>query len=305
MNDKKLILATYAESNGQLSEVRRMAESIRTFAGKFSRSPIWVYIPNDFVIDDAALKKDLQSLEVKIKTSHTPDEAAWLFYAGKVYAAGEAEKAAEGLASVLVFMDSDTIVLSEPTEFDLANDKCLAFCPVMHNRSGSLYDAPPDPFWSKIYQVLSISDDMLFPMITPADRQKIRAYFHIGLVVARPEKGILRRLVNDFEALYHDPTLADMCRKETVRKIFLHQTALAGALHIVPQTEMQELPGKYNYPIFFERRYESKVRFDSIEDVVTLRCVITEKDAGPDWDKRLTGPFEKIAWLKEHLFGNR
>ncbi|PKK82007.1 MAG: hypothetical protein CVT49_15875 [candidate division Zixibacteria bacterium HGW-Zixibacteria-1] len=235
-------------------------------------------------------------------TCHIPDEAKWLFYAGKVCAAAVAEIAAENQASILVLMDNDTIVLSEPSDFELASDQCLAYCPVMHNRSGSLFEAPPDDFWSRIYRVLSISDDMLFPMVTPADNQKIRAYFHIGLVVARPERGVLRRLANDFGLLYRDPVLADMCRNDRDKKVFLHQTALVGALHIVARNEMIELPGRYNYPVFFEKRYKSEAVFNSIENVIILRCVISEKDAGPDWDRRLTGPPEKLAWLKERLF---
>ncbi|PKK83172.1 MAG: hypothetical protein CVT49_09670 [candidate division Zixibacteria bacterium HGW-Zixibacteria-1] len=68
MSEAALIFSTYAESADQLYDVRRMAESIRTFGGKFGNSPIWAYLPQDVTSDDAELVKDLQSLEVVLST---------------------------------------------------------------------------------------------------------------------------------------------------------------------------------------------------------------------------------------------
>jgi len=304
MPDHKFIFATYAETDGQLHNVHRLAVSLRTFGGNFSASPIRLYIPRNAEIKDRKFLAGLNSFGIEIIDSRLPEEAAWLFYAGKVYAAAEAEAAAEKDNAVLIWLDEDTMILSEPAEFELGSGTCLAYCPVMHNRSGSSYDIPPDTFWSRIYKKLEIADDRLFPMMTPADDQKIRAYFHVGLLVVRPERGILRRWVNDFEILYNDPDLVEMCRNDVIKKIFLHQTAMVGVLHIVARNEMHELPGTYNYPIFFEKQYESERKFDSIENAVTIRSVVSLEKIGESWHQMLAGPPEKVAWLKKWLPGH-
>jgi len=301
MEKHKLIYATWIESNKSWPVVFRMAESIRTFGGRQAQAPIWVYLPEEMTGEKRALDKKLRSLNISVKFSRTPEAAQWFYYSGKVYAAGAAEAEAEDAGDLLVWMDCDTMVLEEPADFVLAPDIDLAFCPVMHNRSGSLYGKPPDDFWSRIYDRLCVTDEMLPPMITPADRQKIRAYIHVGLMIARPEKQTLRRWVDDFEILYNDPELADMCRADSTRRVFLHQTATTGAFKRLRTDRMRELPDRYNYPIFFEKQYGGVTVFDSIENVVTVRCVVNLKAMGPDWHHQLIGPPDKIAWLKEHL----
>lgn len=303
MNNKSLIFATYVENADDLWAVYRLAESLRTFGGTFKDSPVWCYLPDELAIGDQALLDRLTSSGVEMRKVHTPEEARWIFYAGKVYASEAAESLAAQYNSLLAWLDADTMILDEPSAFDLKPDLKIAYCPVMHNRSGALYGQPPDNYWSRIYERLEIPEDMLFPMITPADRQKIRAYFHCGLIVVRPEIDILGQWARSFETLYSDMILADMCRHDATKRIFLHQTALTGAvLHNVARHQMLELPETYNYPVFFDMRYEAEKSFNSIRDVVTLRCVIASHDAGPDWHHNLQGPPAKIAWLKERLF---
>ncbi|UCD17820.1 MAG: hypothetical protein JSV44_02645 [Candidatus Zixiibacteriota bacterium] len=300
-----IIFAIYSESDEALFHARLLAESIRTFAGKYKDSPVWVYIPENLQGRTDETINEMQKLGVEIRTSRTPDDAQWFYYAGKVFAAGKAEAAAEGKAAVLVWMDEDTIVLREPIDFALNKAIGFAYRPVMHNRSGSLYAKPPDPFWSRIYGKLTLDPDSLFAMVTPADRQTIRAYFNAGLLVVRPGRKILRNWGEQFKILYRDSVLAEMCRENVTYRIFLHQTALVGAvMHTLEKDAMVELSDRYNYPIFFKKMYGAESEFDSIEDVVTLRYDIYFRKPDPDWSDQLIGPADKIAWMKQRLGGN-
>ncbi|UCE24636.1 MAG: hypothetical protein JSU74_00875 [Candidatus Zixiibacteriota bacterium] len=302
MSSDRILYATYVESGQDLHNVCRMTESIRTFGGNYSDGPILALMPDHLPLDDRALVDKTESFGIEIRRFHTPEQARWLYYGGKPFAAAEAEKAAEGLAESLVWIDEDTVVIAEPVDFELKPGKSLAWVPVMHNRSGTLWDGPPDDFWARIYERLSVTDDMLFPMVTPADEQKIRAYFHCGLLVVRPGKGIMRRWAADFEKLYSDQVLVDMCKADTTKKVFLHQTALTGSVvHTVGRDEMVELDARYNYPIFFEKGYEANRPFDSIDDIITVRCVVSTEKMGEDWHKKLSGASDKIAWLKDRL----
>ncbi len=294
--------AAYAETAEELRHVFLLAESIRTFGRRFNTSAILVCTPRDFV-DEA--QKAFDSLGAAIVPCSIPEAARGLYFAGKVFAAAEAEAITEGTSEVLVWMDEDTIVLDEPDEFDLADGIAFAYRPVMHNRSGSFYAEPPDAFWGRIYEVLDIPEDALFPMTTPADRQIIRAYFNAGLLVVRPERHILRRWAECFQVLYRDPALLAMCESEATKAIFLHQTALVGAaLNTLKRSEMTELPEQYNYPIFFEQQYDAVRTFGSIEDVITLRYDIYFRHPDPEWAEQLQGPADRVSWLKQHLSGN-
>lgn len=306
MDSDELGFASFAQAVEELRNVERLAESIRTFGGRFSNSPFWSYVPEDLAIGDSELLGRLESLRVEVRICHAPQDARWLDYSDKVYAAAEAEANAEGKAAILVWMDEDTIVLDQPDEFDLDSEICLGYRPIMHNRSGTLFDDEPGPFWSRIYEKLSITNDMLFPVVTPADKQRIRVIFQAGLVVVRPERGILRQWPKEFELLYQDSDLVHWCRQDIDKRIFLHQNALVGAvLKNVGQQEMAQFSDRYNYPILFEHQYAATETFDSIENVTTIRCHISFKDLAFDWHRRILGPPEKIAWLKDRLPANK
>lgn len=300
--NQKIIFGTFAESGEQLQHVYFMVESVREFAGRYKDAPVWVYIPPDLEDGNKPLIDQLKSLGAAVKTSSAPEEALRYYFAHKVYAAGKAEAEAEGNADILVWMDEDTIVLDEPADFELRDGIDFAYRPVMHNRSGSLYSEPPGPFWKRIYEVLAVEDSSLFSMVTPGDRQTIRAYFNAGLLVVRPERKILRRWGKDFTTLYSDSVLADMCANDIEKKIFIHQTALVGAaVNYLKRENMVELQDGYNYPLFFHQQYDAVREFGSIENIKTLRYDVYFRNPDPEWSAKLKGPNRLVSWLKNRL----
>jgi len=292
------IIGTHANDADTLSDARRLLSSLRTFGGSLANTVLWIAGP---VECEAGLDWDRTEGWAAVGC-RPPDDLQWLPYSEKPFAAAAAEERASGQSAVFVWMDADTIVLDEPAEL-LLEPRCqLAYCPVMHNRSGSLHGQPPTEYWRLIYEELSLRDDELFPMLTRADQQMIRAYFHAGLIAVRPEKGILRRWARDFERLARNETLADMCRRDRTCAVFLHQAALVGAvLHSVSRNEMHEFSTRYNYPILFHRQYKSVHPFDSIEHIVTARLVISLDQLGPEWCDELKGPKDKLEWLKQNV----
>jgi hypothetical protein len=298
----KFVFASFAETGNQLQNIYYMAESIREFAGGFKDAKIIVYVPEYIDIPLGSIEKKFASLGVKVRVSSAPEDALWFYFAGKVYAAALAEKEADGSTDILIWMDEDTIVLQEPEAFILDRNIGLAYRPVMHNRSGILYGEPPNEFWARIYDVLKVKTESLFPMVTPADKQEINAYFNAGLLVVRPELGILRKWADDFTLLYNDSVLADMCRKNVDKRIFLHQTALVGAvLNTLEQENILELSEKYNYPIFFDQMYGAVGTFKSIDDIITMRYDVYFRNPAPDWSEKLQGSDTVITWLKARL----
>ena len=298
-------IGTYAEDTNALLNVVRLTESVRTFGGRLANTPIWLYVPDAVaveVLSDTTTTQKLEASGVVIRTVKAPVEVGRFFYGYKPFAAAEAESLAAGEKVILIWMDDDTVVLSEPLQLLLDSAHVFAYRPVMHNRSGSLYDQPPSPYWSRILELLSVSDNLLFPMISVADRQKIRTYFNCGLIAVRPERGILARWAEDFLKLSRDSQLVEMCRQDATKGIFLHQTALVGAvLHNASRNELVELNDRYNYPAFFHKQFAAEKPFDDLTNVVTVRTEVLLKNAGPDWATELKGPATILEWLRTHL----
>jgi hypothetical protein len=296
-----IVFATYAEDAASLRNVALMAESIRTFGGACSGQPIRAYMPADLA-GDRETEAMLEGLGVEIRPSETPEDALWFYFAGKVFASAAAEKDATGEAEILAWLDEDTIMLQEPREFLLPEGKTLGYRPVMHKNIGTLQTDAIDTFWGRVFGLLGVPDSSLFPMVTPADGDTIRPYFNAGCLIVRPERGVMARWAKCFQTVYRDSLLADMCRDDSKRRVFIHQAALAGAiLANLDRDELIELSPSINYPIFFEQMFGARRTFDDLTGVVTFRHESYFKLPAKDWDKKLKGPADRIAWMKEHL----
>jgi len=57
-------------------------------------------------------------------------------------------------------------------------------------------------------------------------------------------------------------------------------------LNHLKQEELELLPFAYNYPLFFDRFYDSELKFDSIDNIITLKCELLKNQLPEDWDKR-------------------
>jgi hypothetical protein len=300
--DDTLIFATYCESDAHLRHACILAESIREFAGIYSRAPVRVYLPEMYEPAGSSLVDRLHGHEVSLHTVAVPDNMRWWHFAGKVYAAAIAEQQAVGMARVLVWMDQDTVVLQPPTELALSGRQLLACRPVMHSRSGSAMSEPPDKFWARVYERTELRDTQLFPMTTAADRVTIRPCFNAGLLAARPEIGFLRKWPAVFETLSEDPHLADLCRREAHWHLFLHQAALVGAiLNLTDRHHLLELDDRYNYPLFFDHYWPASRQFNDLTNIVTLRYDNAFREPNPEWTSEVTGSTEILNWLAQRL----
>jgi hypothetical protein len=302
--EQPVIFATFAESTPQIEHIVALAESIRKFAGAYSAAPIWVYMSDALSKSvDKTLIDQLAALDVAVRISAAPDESLAFFYSRKVFAAAQAEAEALGKTAILVWMDDDTVVLREPKEFHLVEGVSLGYRPVMHKLIGSLYAEPPDSGWARVYALLSVPEAAVFPMTTVADRQVIRPYFNAGMLVVRPERGILRTWAEAYPTLYQDSVFIEKAAQDQRWKIFLHQIALSGAvLSELRPGEMTELSGRYNYPIFFNAMFGGATEeFDTIDSVVTLRHEAYFRKPDPQWREKLRGAPDIVTWLGEHL----
>ncbi len=297
-----IIFASFAESPQQVEHVRLLATSIRTFAGAYKDAPIWLYTPAGLVAEESETLKSLASLGMEVRQCTAPPEALWFLFAAKVYAAAQAEADAVGEATILAWLDEDTIVLQQPDEFLLPAGENLGYRPVMHKNIGLFYNEPMDAFWDRAFALLGVKESSIFPVVTPADGDTLRTYINAGCLAVRPDRGLLGRWAASFSLLYTDPELTEMCRQDTAKRIFIHQVALTGAIltHLA-RHEMVEFSDRINYPIFFESQFDAKRVFRDLTGVVTFRHEAYFKNPAPDWERQLRGPVDRIEWIKNHL----
>jgi hypothetical protein len=301
-SEDALVFGVYVEDRGSLENVLLLAESLRSFGGRYKGAPVKLYVPPDLTDLEPVTAGRIKALGVEVIVSRMPEKAKWFFYAGKVFAAARAEAEVSDSGETLVWLDPDTIILGEPRELVLPETKALAYRPVMHKNVGLLYSEPLDEFWGRAFQLLSVPEESFFTMTTPADGDTIRPYFNAGCLAVRPERGLMSDWADCFTTLYEDSLMAGMCEADAAKRIFLHQVALTGAiLRHTGRDEMTELSAAFNYPIFFEEMFGAKNTFDDITGVVTLRYEYYFKDPDPDWDRRLKGPRDRIAWIKERV----
>lgn len=298
----KIIFATFAEQESDLARTRIMIESIQRFAGRFNDAPVWVYLTEGLLASESDLLEEVDSLGAEFRLGQAPEEATWFYLSRKVFASAQAEEEAEGKADILAWLDVDTIFLQEPGEFLLPKGKSLGYRPVMHRNISPLYEEPLDDFWKRAYEKMSVPEALAFPMVTVADGDEIRPYINAGCLIVRPERGLLREWAETFPLLYKDPVLKEMCRQDERKRIFIHQVALSGAvMKHLGRNEMLELSNRINYPIFFGEMFGAKRDFHDISRAVTIRYESFFINPPSGWDKILSGPLDRIAWIKERF----
>jgi hypothetical protein len=297
-----LIVTIFVESPDELPRLEVMVKSLRTFGGRHKDAPVWAYVAGDLLESPSEALNKAKRLGAEIRTISAPEDVAWYFLSRKVFAAAHAEAEAKGKAVILARLDPDTIFVDEPAEYILPEGKTLGWRPVFHRNISPLFDEPLGEYWGRAYEVMGIWDASVFPMVTPADEDRIRPYFQAGCVVVRPERGIMKKWEEKLIVLARDPVIREICEKDQAKRTFTFQVALTGAvLDGLEQREMLAFSDRINYPIFFREMFGAKKDFHDITGAVTVRYEHFLQNTPPDWDKKLAGPADRIAWIKERF----
>jgi hypothetical protein len=269
---KNLIFAFIIGSGESENEALRLARSIRKFGGEFSFNPIWMLSRRGEAELSEATRQEILSSGARLVTFDKEMEKSKFPFATYVTAAGIAEGLAQGEASYLAMMAADTLILQPPTRFLLPVGKSLGSCPVHLKILGSGFNDPFDEFWGLIYRYCNVDMEQIFAVQTIVDEQPVRAYLNAGLLVVRPERGLLRAWQSDFGRLYLLPEFEPFYTQNELYKIFMHQAVLAGSVlsHLRPK-DFEQFPFEYNYPLHLHTRVAEKRRPASLSQLTTCR----------------------------------
>ncbi len=277
-----------------------LAESIRAFAGSLSHAPVWFYVPQNGKQLSTIATNKLSVLDVTLVPFDVDEEVLRFPFTGHSIAAARAESMALDQANFIAWLNPNTIVLQEPRDFLLQDNKTFGFKPVHHTLLGSRYDEPLDSFWTLVYSYCKIPEGRVVPMMTHVEGEKIRPYFNSGLLVTRPERNLLRAWRDAFLEAYQEPAFREFYQQDERYAIFIHQAVLSGViLSILTTEEMQELPQTYNYPLHLHTEDITGNRPSGLEDLVTVRHEGFYKD--PDWRKKMPAGEPIKQWITERL----
>jgi hypothetical protein len=277
-----------------------LVESIRAFAGSLSRSPIWCLTPEYKEPLSKAFMKRLQPLDVTLIPFELDRNVLQFPFTGEAHAASLAESKAVGKADILAWLNPNSVVLQEPRDFLLRDDRVLGYRPVHHTLVGSRFDGPLDPFWTLVYRYCGVPGDRVFPMRTHVDDETIRPYFNAGFLIARPERGLLKAWRDTYLRVYGEPPLQELYRRDGRYRIFVHQAVLSGVIMAALETdEIQELPPTYNYPIHLHGEDITDHRPSSLEELVTIRHEGFYEDT--EWFEKMPAGEPLKRWFAERL----
>jgi lipopolysaccharide biosynthesis glycosyltransferase len=189
--------------------VLQLAQSIRSHAGKYASSRILAIKPRAGLPISGNTRRKLNTLNVEFIDRSEMPEFSWFNFMNKPKAFVIAEEIAN--TEILVWLDSDTLILQEPNAFTLDAAEQVAACVTDKNIGTS---GPKDSnylFWQHICSNLRLPEIEEFPWVETGDTgEKIRAYWNSGVVVFRADIGFARRyfdMCNQYvqsRALHHE-----------------------------------------------------------------------------------------------------
>jgi len=300
---KDLIFACMTGLGEVEKETLMLARSIRAFAGEFCYNPIWVLLLQREEDLAEETRQELFSLGARLIPIEIEPSAQKFPFATYVTAAGITEGLAQGQGSYLVWMTPDTLVLQEPRAFLLKAGKSLGGRSVHLKLLGSGWDEPINEFWNLVYRQCQVETDKIFAMQTTVDEEWVRAYFNAGLLVVRPERGLLRSWQANFERTYRLPEFEAFYEQNDLYKIFIHQAILTGSiLSHLRQEEIQQLPFEMNYPLHLHNRVAAAHRPKRLNELITCRYDdYAEFFGNPNWEKLISVDEPLRGWLHQQV----
>jgi hypothetical protein len=269
------------------------AQSLRAFGGSLSASPVMALIPIAGTLDPEIAAR-LQACDVRIVPFALPAALDAVPLAERAAGAAQAEAAAQEFARLLVWLDSDSLILREPLGLQMPPEAQIGCLPVDLRLIGSPWNEEPDAFWESIYAGCGVNRDNIFPVKTTVEGQAIRAYFNAGCLTVRPEARLLRRWQAAILTLAAREEFRALSGRQ---RLFFHQAVLAGTLlAALSREEIAELPPKVNYPLHLHERIPSERRPASLREVETCRYEgVFDRD---DWASRVPVDDGLRSWLE-------
>jgi hypothetical protein len=252
------------ESGNLENQALLLFRSIRKYAGRFKESPIYSFQPRKGPPLNKNTIKAFEELRIEHNTELLNSDYAYYPIGNKIFASARAEEIIK--EKILVFIDTDTVILNEPVGLDISPDIAVAVRPVDNKNYGSTGPGDRnDAYWQKLYSICGINQGRY--ITATIDKRRIRAFWNSGLIAVNRSEGIFQQWKDNFIKIMkagHIP-IDRSTGKECLT--FMDQLALAPTLTNV-YDKVDILDYRYNYPLPKRPLMVSPYRNAALEDLI-------------------------------------
>jgi hypothetical protein len=275
------------------SETLLLVESLRRWGGGLSDAPVYSFAPRPGQHPAAGTVARLGELGVQHVDEPLNERHPELPNCNKVYACEWAERELDH--DVLVFVDSDTVFLAEPTDLAAPGDWLVATRPVSNRNVGSGGEGDKNErSWQEVYEALGVTAR---PWVeTALGGHRIRAYYNTGLIATRREAAVYGRWRDALDRLLDGGFRLRKMRGQTDQVVFAAAVAdLADRVTI--------LPDSYNYPIAKRYKMSPAVAALGLDDLTHIHLHRWAHKPGllEALDPPLDAASERYRWLESRL----
>ena len=281
-----------------------LSRSIRMFGGAFQTCPIYSFQPRKGQSLNLKTLREFETLEVEHKDKVLNRDFHDYPLANKPMVCRFAEE--NFSHELLVFLDSDQIILCPPTELCFSAGYDVAIRPVDNKNIGATDTSDSNyPYWENIFSLLNVNK--LIRTQTTVSQENIFGYWNSGMVSVKRTSGIFAVWAENFEKV-----MTGKLQPET-GLFFVEQSVLAATL-MQRESEIKELPFGYNYPVHMHRKINDEVRPRELEDLISIHYHKIFDDTLPTdvlnelFGETATRGSKRILWLKDNgdsIFNNK
>lgn len=178
----------------------RLVQSLRRNGGRIAKCPVIAVTPRLGAPLARSTKAAFRVLEVQRLSVRRLSRWTWYHLMNKPVALAAAEEIAG--TGLIAFLDSDTVVLDEPSELILDDATDFAACAPDDGVVGTTGpDCPHEPHWRDICELLDLNIDELPWLTTCVGPKRIRLYWNSGVFSYRSKTQLAHRYLNVCETL--------------------------------------------------------------------------------------------------------
>jgi hypothetical protein len=264
----KLAFVLLVSSPLQEKQASILIQSIREFGGNYAGSPVYVFVSDTINSPGRSLRgNNITIIPLNLNDTQPPYP-----FLEKVLACAEAEELLKWKAENLVWIDDDALILNEPDEYRLDNNKKIAIRPVnLRNYVGLLANEPTNSYWQKIYDYTGIKAEDVPLVETLVENEKVKLYLNCATFSIRPEMGILNEWKDLFLKLISDKEYQDAACTTFNQKLFLHQAVLSAVISSrIKKNEIQWFTQKAAYPLHHHNQLAKDKQVMQLNDLESV-----------------------------------
>lgn len=219
----------------------RLVESLRRYGEDFAGVQVIAVTPRRGPRLRSATLRRFQQLGVEYVRTVPRNRYSWMPYLNKYFALKVAGSRARG--DLVVWLDSDVLVLRPPEELLLGEGQDFAAYPRDKNIGTSGPDDEYEPYWQKVCADVGLTPGDLPWVRTTANDQRVRLYWNSGVFVYRPASGFIDAWREVIEAIL------DRTDASNLDKLFWADQVALGLTAVRMHARSLNLPGTLNYGI--------------------------------------------------------